>query len=150
MKLIHVRHTELPIATDYHSRRVLGIDTADVVMALVDDGEFRRAARQWTGSFAFTDGMDYLLFRVEAGELDAVFASDGEVEAEVVFLGPADGWAKVFAAVPPPYYQDLVGGAVGRHGFGVSGDLAVMSAHYAAIQRAVAVTGSAWRKGAAA
>lgn len=82
---------------------------------------------------------------LEAGEVASVGTGNGAVAADVVFIGPAAGWDQVFAAVPPPFYQDLLGGAVGHHGFSASGDTTTMAAYYAAIQRAVVLAGRAIR-----
>lgn len=121
------------------------IDTTVLARLLADDGEFARAARWWVGSFAFSDGTNQLHITVVPGAPAAIVEAAGS-PAEVVFTGPPEGWANVFAAVPPPFYQDLVGGAVGRHGFTVTGDLLTMSAYYGAIVRAAQLVGVASRK----
>lgn len=112
---------------------------------LESDGEFRRAARSWSGSFAFADGESHTVAYLTDGAIVGVASGGGPAQADIVFVGPREGWAKVFAAEPPPYFQDLVGGACGRHGFTVSGDLLSMSAHYPAIQRAAVLAGKALR-----
>ena len=119
------------------------VDATALRRRLEEDAEFRRAARQWTGSFAFRDETSSLCIELQSGRLTGV-TSEGETP-NVTITGPSEGWAKVFAAVPPPYYQDLMGGAIGRHGFTVSGDLATLAAYYAAIQRAAVLTGQVSR-----
>jgi len=107
------------------------------------DAEFCRASRLWTGSFALADETGFVSVTVAGGDVRGVVTGAGASSAEVTFSGPAEGWAKVLAAVPPPYYQDLIGGAVGRHGFLVSGDVTRMAAYYPAIQRAVRLAATA-------
>lgn len=126
-------------------RTVLGIDPQRYRIALENDGEFRRASRGWTGSFAFFDGSRHLAASLSNGVVVNARSGDGTPEADITFCGPEEGWRQVFAAVPPPYYQDLLGGAVGRHGFAPSGDLAVMAAYYGAIRRAAVVAGRVLR-----
>lgn len=104
---------------------------------LENDGEFRRASRLWSGSFAFADEEGFVGVRLQRGAVADVSAGDGPGIGDTVFRGPKDGWAKVMADVPPPYFQDLIGGAVGRHGFTIEGDTLQMAAYYPAIQRAV-------------
>ena len=127
------------------SAPVESIDEAGWKRALKSDGAFRRATRGWTGSFAFSDGHLHVCVVLESGGVVSVSADDGTIEADVVFVGPAEGWERVFAAAPPPYYQDLLGGAVGHHGFSATGDTATMAAYYGAIQRAVFVAGKVIR-----
>src|SRR3989304_2126234 len=43
------------------------------------------------------------------------------------------------AAVPRPFYQDLLGGCVQHHGFQVAGDMLSLSAYYQAAARLFAV-----------
>ena len=119
------------------------IEPARLKALLEADGEFRRASRLWSGSFALADEGGYVRIEVGRGQLESVDAGAGSPNADTVFKGPAEGWAKVFAPAPPPYYQDLVGGAVGRHGFAMSGDTLQMAAYYPAIQRAVRLAGQA-------
>lgn len=125
---------------------MLDIDVKDLRRRLQGDAEFARAARHWTGSFGFATEDVGLRVLVEAGRVREVLCEKDAPAAEVKITGPADGWANVFAAVPPPYFQDLVGGAVGRHGFTISGDLLVLSAYYGAIQRAAVLAGRSLRK----
>jgi hypothetical protein len=126
------------------------IDEQSLRAVLEADGEFRRAARLWTGSFAFrTDDGAGVRIELRDGRVVGVEVP-GSGPATVAFSGPADGWANVFAPAPPPYYQDLIGGAVGRHGFGVEGDLTAMAAHYGAIARAVVLVGRVLHEGAPA
>lgn len=114
--------------------------------ALAEDGEFRRAIRLWTGSMAFSDGERHLLVRVADGVLAGVVAGAGVPEANVLFVGPAEGWRQVLAPVPPPYYQDLLGGAAGHHGFLPGGDLDTLCQYYPAVVRAVAIAGELSRE----
>lgn len=107
------------------------------------DAEFCRASRLWTGSFAFADEAGFVSVNVASGDITGAVTAAGPSSAEITFYGPVEGWAKVLAAVPPPYYQDLIGGAVGRHGFLVYGDAAELAAYYPAIQRAVRLAATA-------
>lgn len=121
----------------------MDINTNRLQELLLTDGEFRRASRLWTGSFALADERGYVQVNLRRGQLDSVHGGAGTPEADTTFSGPAEGWAKVFAAVPPPYYQDLIGGAVGRHGFAIHGDSLQMAAYCPAIQRAVRLAAEA-------
>jgi hypothetical protein len=124
---------------------MLAIDVKDLRARLSRDGEFTRYARQWTGSFAFLDEASHLRIEVRDGLVAGVSNGPNAGSADVAIAGPADGWQKVFAPLPPPFYQDLLGGAVGRHGFAPSGDLGTLTAYYGAIQRAAVLAGRSVR-----
>jgi hypothetical protein len=125
---------------------MLEIDASDVHQRLSADGEFLRYARQWTGSFGFSDGVAHVRVSLSGGAVSEVASGAEAPTADVVVQGPAEGWKNVFAAVPPPYYQDLLGGAIGRHGFVPAGDISVLAAYYGAIQRAAVVIGQSLRR----
>jgi hypothetical protein len=125
---------------------MLEIDVDDVQQRLSADGEFLRYARQWTGSFGFSDGVAHVRVSLAGGAVSEVASGTEAAAADVVIQGPAEGWKNVFAAVPPPYYQDLLGGAVGRHGFLPAGDFSVLAAYYGAIQRAAVLIGQSLRQ----
>ena len=121
----------------------MDIDRDRLAELLTADGEFCRAIRLWTGSFAFADEAGFVSIEVSRGRVESVVFAAGSPSAGITFSGPAEGWSKVLAPVPPPYYQDLIGGAVGRHGFGIAGDSLQMAAYYPAIQRAVRLASEA-------
>ncbi|MEO8538519.1 MAG: hypothetical protein ABI577_02175, partial [bacterium] len=68
---------------------MLNIDPERLAKALRSDGEFLRACRLWTGSFAFFDGQMHVLVEVKSGKLADVRSGSGEPQAGVVFTGPA-------------------------------------------------------------
>lgn len=110
------------------------------------DVEFRRACRAWTGSLALFDGTVHALLGVLDGSVAEAAVAVGIPAADITFEGPPEGWQHVFEAAPPPYYQDLLGGAVAHHGFEVHGDLLQLAVRYPAVQRAVALAGVAMRE----
>ena len=98
-----------------------------------DDGEFRLAARHWSGGARFRIGEQTLSLRLRDGEL-----IDGEPgESAIEYVGPAPVWARVLSAVPERFHNDLManlstGGGIERHG-----DPVVHAQYYAAVMRAV-------------
>jgi hypothetical protein len=124
---------------------VLAVDAEAWANALRADGEFRRASRGWTASVGFSDSQSYISFGVVSGKLVYAACDRGPLAADITFTGPPEGWRQVLSDTPAPYYQDLIGGAVGRHGFAMRGDVLLLAPYYQAIQRAVTLAAAVMR-----
>ena len=117
-------------------------DTAfDSLVSLANaDGEWRIAARMWTGVLRLDVDATAHLLRIENGTLAshcACAVSDAAAAPYTVRVAETgDGWRELLAAVPRPFYQDLYG-AMTRHGFAVDGDFETFFAYYPAVRRLV-------------
>jgi hypothetical protein len=117
------------------------MDTAVIERAVqlaANDGEFRIAARYWTGVFRlFVDDHAHVL-HVDDGaisRLDLNQPADVAFDDAVTLSGPADGWTELLAPIPRPFYQDI--GGAQRHGFALWGDHERRFQYYPALQRFV-------------
>jgi hypothetical protein len=113
------------------------IDPEAVMAALDEDGEFRLAARFWTGSLGLRIGSTAWTLNLQDGRVATMGRSRGE-EAEIRVEGPESEWLELLAAQPRPFYQDLWG-ATFRHGVRLEGDAASVAAYYGAIRRLIEV-----------
>lgn len=97
------------------------------------DGEFRLAARHWTGGFR----LDVAGNRADVRVVDGVpmDGDPGHGKGVVVLSGPADVWAKLLSDVPPPFATDVA--AAFAIGLRRDGDPLAYWQYYPAIQRAV-------------
>ena len=99
------------------------------------DGEFLLAARHWTGGLTLTVGDSRLGLTLTDGAV-----SPGEAPSEggvLQYQGPADVWARVLAAVPPRFHNDLMANLTLGLGLTRQGDPLVHAQYYAAVMRAV-------------
>jgi len=77
------------------------------------DGEFRIAAREWTGTLRIVVDEETHVVKMEAGRAASVAtddAGDAPIPGEVVLAGSAAVWEQMLVAVPRPFYQDIQGG----------------------------------------
>jgi pimeloyl-ACP methyl ester carboxylesterase len=99
------------------------------------DGEFRLAARHWTGGLRLERPSGDLVLRLEAGRV-----STGEVrkgDAGVITLAASDDvWAKLLAATPPRFYND-VSTIIGLREMTLDADPVRYAQYYPAVMRAV-------------
>jgi pimeloyl-ACP methyl ester carboxylesterase len=102
--------------------------------ACADDGEFRIAARHWTGGLKLTIGEQELALSLSAGDVapGAGFA-DGMLE----FAGPEDVWERVLAPVPPRFHNDVMANISSGMGLSRQGDPVVHAQYFAAAMRAI-------------
>ncbi len=103
------------------------------------DPEFRMAARYWNATLSLESPSRALRLEIADGQVESCRESDAGQPATITIVAPADGWAQFLAAVPRPFYQDLLGGCVQHHGFQVTGDILSLSAYYQAATRLFAV-----------
>jgi len=97
------------------------------------DGEFRLAARHWTGGLRLEIGERTVALRMEDGVPTATDPGDGP--GVVTLAGADDVWDQLLAEVPPPGATDVV--AAFGAGLRPSGDGLLLWQYYPAIQRAV-------------
>ena len=118
--------------------------------ALNSDGELARAARYWTAVIGLDLGRDQYTLEIRDGRVESLRAGQAE-HPDVSLRGPDEDWSKILAAVPPPYYQDVLSGLrFGAHQVEVTGPLLTdVFPYYAAIQRIVDVVRSVLHPAAA-
>ena len=99
------------------------------------DGEFTLAARHWNGGLKLTIGDGELALPCAEGKVcpGDDLPSDGVIE----FAGSEDTWAKVLAAVPERFYNDLMANQSLGLGITRAGDPVVHAQYFAAAMRAV-------------
>lgn len=123
------------------------INQAQWLAACAADGEFREAARFWTGGLRIS--IDDLQFTLAVA--DGTIITDKPVDglSMVEYAGSAEVWSKVFLAVPPRFHNDLMANLSTGSGLVVSGDPVMHAQYYGAIMRAVELlrpaTGEAFR-----
>ncbi|MGD8816557.1 MAG: alpha/beta hydrolase [Acidobacteriota bacterium] len=106
---------------------------ADWARACNADGEFRLAARHFNGGIRLVIGESTLSLRVTDGK-----AAPGDAESGVVeFAGEPAVWARVLAATPPRFHNDLMANLSSGMGLSRSGDPVTGAQYYAAVARAV-------------
>ncbi len=111
---------ELPANTEWAAR-------------CASDGEFRLAARHWTGGLVLEIGNDSLSLRLADG---AVSGGEPQGENGVMRLSaPRSLWARLLAPVPPPFYNDI--GVAWGQGLQRGGDPVLHAQYHAAAMRAV-------------
>jgi hypothetical protein len=103
------------------------------------DPEFRMAARYWNATLSLESPSRALRIEIADGQVASCRESAPGQPATITVIAPDDGWAQFLAAVPRPFYQDLLGGCVQHHGFQVVGDMLSLSAYYQAAARLFAV-----------
>ena len=103
------------------------------------DPEFRLAARYWNATLSLESSSRALRVEIADGQVTSCREADAGQSATIKVLATDDGWARFLAAVPKPFYQDLIGGCVQHHGFQVTGDILSLSAYYQASTRLFAV-----------
>jgi hypothetical protein len=115
------------------------VDPARLQLAANRDPEFRLAARYWNATLSLESPARALRVEVAEGEVVRCGEGGSGQPATITVVASGEGWARFLAPVPPPFYQDLLGGCVQHHGFQVSGDLLSLSAYYQATQRLFAL-----------
>src|SRR5215207_3386501 len=82
------------------------LTSEDFAAACNCDAEFRLAARRWHGALRFHIGDDVVGIGVRDGVARAISNADADVPT-VVYVGPANVWAQIFAPRPPRFLNDL-------------------------------------------
>jgi pimeloyl-ACP methyl ester carboxylesterase len=99
------------------------------------DGEFRIAARHWTGGLRFEAPSGELTLRLVDGVASAAPAPPDE--AGFIRLGaPESTWEKLLAAKPPRFFKDI-SQLTSQTDMTVGGDPVLYAQYYAAVMRAV-------------
>ncbi len=82
------------------------LTSEELAAACNGDAEFRLAARRWHGALRFHIGDDVVGIGVRDGVARAISKADADV-LTVVYAGPAEVWAQIFAPRPPRFLNDL-------------------------------------------
>lgn len=97
------------------------------------DGEFRVAAKHWSGGLTLRIGDDALSLGVEGGHPGASVHQDNFV----TYSAPKAVWAKILSPVPERFHNDLIANASAGAGVRLSGPRLDQSQYYSAVARAV-------------
>lgn len=116
---------------------MLPFDSARLVGALAADGEFRIAARLWTGAIRLDSGEDAYLLRVADGEPIAFGVADDEPFDLRIGATP-DQWEAMLEEVPKPMYHDLYAARTWQ-GVTFEGDQERWAPRYPAVRRLLEV-----------
>ena len=106
--------------------------------ACAADGEFRLAARYWTGTLRLDLGDERADLQVEDGALSVVAAAAGEMPVtpgNVGLRAPVETWRKVLSPVPPPMFNDVMPARAA--GMELLGDTETFWQYYPAVRRAI-------------
>ncbi|MFN0147961.1 MAG: hypothetical protein ACKVT1_15765 [Dehalococcoidia bacterium] len=106
--------------------------------ACTADGEFRLAARYWTGTLRLDLGDEAADLQIDDGTVSAVGPASGALPAGTGNVGlraPAATWAKILAAVPPPMFNDVMPARAA--GMELLGDTESFWQYYPAVRRTV-------------
>lgn len=112
-----------------------GIKGEELREALNADPEFQLSARYWNGRVKLDFGDRVYIMSVHDGVVESI-------EEEPTMYDPADlsisasseGWDKLLAEMPRPFYQDMYSASV-HHDFEIEGDLEQFFAYHAALRR---------------
>lgn len=109
------------------------MDVENWAARCADDGEFRLAARHWTGGLTFEVGNSRLSLVLEDGKPAPAKHRDGFV----TYSADEAVWSKILAAVPERFHNDLMANASAGGGITLSGDPLQQAQYFAAAARAV-------------
>lgn len=99
------------------------------------DGEFRIAARGWTGGLRLEIGEDRVALTLADGVPTA--ADPGEdARGAITLAGPEDVWARLLAAQPPRFYNDLFS-VLNAGKLDLRADAILYAQYYPAVMRAL-------------
>jgi pimeloyl-ACP methyl ester carboxylesterase len=107
--------------------------TIELASRCAADGEFRLAARHWTGGFRFEMGDDQAQVRMVDGVPQE--GDPGNASGVIILTGPTQLWADLRSTSPPRFATDVLaalGIGLRRHG-----DPLAFWQYYPALQRAV-------------
>ena len=97
------------------------------------DGEFRMAARHWSGGLVLEIGDSTLALRLADGVVTGD-QPDGQ-EGVMTLSAPVSLWARLLAPEPPPFFNDI--GSAWGQGLKRGGDPVLHAQYHAAAMRAV-------------
>ena len=101
-----------------------------------DDGEFAVAARMWDADVVFASDGNSVRMSIADGRITEVTTGSAASDAQIRISGPDDGWQKMLAPLPPPFYQDLFGASL-HHGFTIEGSVEDVYPYYPALRRLI-------------
>ena len=99
------------------------------------DGEFKLAARHWTGGLRFRADSTSIALTITDGQAEAGAPTDGR---EVIEYSTTDEhWQQLTTAVPPRFHNDLQALTASGAPTGRTGDATMHAQYYAAVMRAL-------------
>lgn len=116
---------------------MLPFDSARLVDALTADGEFRLAARLWTGALRLDSGGDAYLLRIEDGRPVTFEVADDEA-FDLRIAATPEQWELLLEDIPRPMYHDLYAART-WHGVVFEGDQERWAPRYPAVRRLLEV-----------
>jgi hypothetical protein len=102
------------------------------------DGEFRLAARYWSGSVRLDLGDAVVELLLDDGAVSAPSEPGSVARAGLGHIGvraPVEVWERILAPIPPPYYTDII--AARAFGLRIEGERETFWQYYAAVRRAL-------------
>jgi len=101
-----------------------------------NDGEFKVAARFWSGSLRL-DFDDYSIrASIENGALKPFEQTSRDSAATVTISAPNGDWEKLLVPTPRPFFQDVIVAQI-HHGFEIGPSPMAYAAYYPAIRRLI-------------
>jgi len=114
---------------------IAGKSADALAAACAADGEFRLAARHWSGGFRFAGPGLALGVRLDEGRPSAGEVRKGEAGA-IVLSASEDAWRKLLSAKPPRFFNDI-SGLIGARQMTLDADPVLYAQYYPAVMRAV-------------
>lgn len=103
--------------------------------ALNTDPEFQLSARYWNGRVKLDFGDRVYIMSVHDGVVESVEEDPTMYDpADLSISASSEGWDKLLAEMPRPFYQDMYSASV-HHDFDIEGDLEQFFAYHAALRR---------------
>lgn len=106
-----------------------------LIEACRGDGEFRLAARHWTGSLRLESPEGACAMEVDDGKVGAIQPPLG-ADGRIVLKASEEVWAKLLAAKPPRLYNDL-SAILARKEMTLEADPVCYAQYYPAVMRAL-------------
>lgn len=98
----------------------LGLDLVASLKRAMEDQEFSREMRYYTGAIKIGVGSQETVGRFEDGKLtDVAVATVPDEECRIILRGTEDHWDKMLERYPVPFYQCLQTVNI-KHGLGLS------------------------------
>jgi hypothetical protein len=116
---------------------MLPFDSDRLLGALNEDGEFRLAARLWTGALRIDSGVDAYLLTMADGQA-VEFAPADDESFDLRIAATPEQWEAMLAEQPRPFYHDLFAARTWQ-GVSLDGDQVRWAPHYPAVRRMLEV-----------
>lgn len=112
-----------------------GLNGEDLREALNADPEFQLSARYWNGRVKLDFGDRVYIVHVHDGVVERTEEDPTMYDpCDLSIAASAEGWEKLLATTPRPFYQDIYSASV-HHDFDIDGDLEQFFAYHAALRR---------------